>query len=108
MTAHDLLCKAIRRFMSCCSAPPRCFVGIQSQCEFGNHFMRKCRVGRMESAGAGIAEESLEFRLLEHSKTTGGIHRAINNAPRSLDRAILCRNDLDGPVGVLNSVGPVS
>ena len=79
--------------------PSWLFVGADAERDLADDFVREQRVGRMEPAGARVAEQPLELALLEHAEAARQIERAIRHAERAL-QPTLCfiATDLEEPV----------
>src|SRR5258708_38891231 len=88
-------------------SPARLFVEADAERDLADDLVAQRRVGRMETAGAAIAEQPLQLALLEHPEAAREIERAIDDAERRFRRPVLEGDDAQEPVRPDAPFGPI-
>src|SRR5262245_8267321 len=75
------------------SAPAGLFVGVDPEREFSDELVGEQRVGGVDQAEAGVAEELLHPVALEDPAAAGELERGVDDAPGAGDRDVLGGDD---------------
>ena len=93
-TTYNLIDGALLSTELALSPPARLFTKVNAESVLGDDLVHQVRVGGMEPAAAGIAEQPFQLKRLEHAGATGEIHRDIDDLPAGLDAVVFRGNDL--------------
>jgi hypothetical protein len=90
------------------SSPPWLFVGVDAEAELADEFVGEQRVGGVDAAEAGVAEELLDAAALEDAGPSGEVEGGVDDGERAGDDVVLAGNDLGRPVtSVIDATRPV-
>src|ERR1051325_516823 len=89
-------------------APSGLFVQADTECSFRYHFMRKERIGRMDSTQACVAEQSLVTSGTKEAEAADYIQSHIHNPPGAFDCAVFgCKDFCRPESAMIYAIRPV-
>src|SRR5262249_53665567 len=93
------------RLMAGRSPPAGLLAEANAECSLAHDLMGQDRIGGMEAAAAGVAEQPLELARLEHAGAAAQLHRHVDDLEARLHRVLLGRDDLGRPAFAMVDTG---